>query len=159
MKPQKIEWEGALIDERGYLHTDTGDPWHAYMPEEFWTKDARRLFSAALDAGIIELAEGDTYFWGGRGITKGQLAYWCVKACQYLGLNRGSFCNWKPFDEAFGFQDKPLRNALHSIGYYAQDPFELREDLTDPIDKFFKALDGEPAPGTDPSTITSTEDQ
>ena len=154
MKPQILE--ALKMDENGVLL----DPWQRVAPRIFHTAEARHLFAEAEKAGIILYYPELEIYGCGPGITKGQLAYWCKKASAYLGIDRGGNTNWKPFAVVFHYPGKPLRNDLHSVGFYSQDPFKQpREDLTDPIDKFFKALDGEPGPGTDPSTITSTEDQ
>lgn len=150
MKTQKIEKEQPFVDDRGYLHTDTGDPWHAYAPRIFWTEKARHLFRAALDAGILEPSEGDLYLQRAEGITKAQLAYWCKRASTYLGLDKGRMQEsnqprtcWPPFDQFFGTTPSaPLRAALHNI-----EESTAPEEYTAEIDAFFESLNAEPTPG------------
>lgn len=100
-KVQKIEYEGPVEVKPGVWATDTGDPWHAEMPRLFWTPEARRLFRAATDAGILVYVWQAGKFVPGEGITKAQLAYWCKRASTFLGLDRGGTTSWKPFERCF----------------------------------------------------------
>jgi len=100
-KSNKTEFEGAFIDARGRKHLDTGDLWHAYMPREFWNARARHLFKSAVAAGLIVWVDEANTFAAGERLTKAQLAYWCKRASTYLGLDRGSTTNWKPFERVF----------------------------------------------------------
>ena len=148
-KPIKPEYEGPVELPNGFLATDTGDTWHLYMPKEFWTPEARGLFKAAEEAGIIAWsAEADKYT-RGLNTTKAQLAYWCEKASTYLGLDRKGDTSWIPFEKVFGtpgWRDpssgettkgsNPLKAALHNLEEGRLGP----EAYTKPIDDFFNTL-------------------
>ncbi len=122
-------------------------------PETFWTQEAFNLFQEAKAAGIIEIVwELDTW---GRGpgkrpdklladlnsdkyipptpITKGQLAYFCKRACWRLHLNQGAHTNWWPFEQMFGFAPGTMRRYLHNV-----EERSASGKLEDPyIDAFF----------------------
>lgn len=142
----KPEFEGPFYDDCGRLHIDTGDSWHSLMPHELWTAEARQLFQAAEDAGLIMANPygcGTASYWPCEGITKAQLAYWCKKASTCLRLDKGTMqmtdngrTNWKVFDKVFTDKDQtPLRLCLHNIDE-ARNP----EMLTAVIDQFFYSL-------------------
>ena len=139
-----------------YARQTTGLP-EAYLlitPEAFWTREAFNLFQQAQAEGIITCVwELDTW---GRGpgkrledlradlnsdkyippapITKGQLAYFCKRACRRLHLNQGAHTNWRPFEQMFGFAPGTMRRYLHNLD-------ERYGKLEDPaIDKFFDGV-------------------
>lgn len=150
MKPQKLEDISGYVDASGHYHTHndkTTDSWNAEAPRILHTAQARRLFGAALQAGILrevwatdEHGRPAAYVGLDRAdtITRAQLAYWCKRASTYLGLDRGNTTNWKPFEALFG---PGLKNTLHDIGYTAQAPDGARQEYTRPIDEFFATLD------------------
>lgn len=148
-KPIKPEYEGPVELPNGYLATDTGDTWHSYMPREFWTPEARRLFKAAEEAGIIVWCPETDRYLKGENLTKGQLAYWCKKASSYLGLDRGLETCWAPFERVFGTLpgrdlisgepikgSNPLRFTLHNLKESAGEDGAYRAS----IDDFFETL-------------------
>lgn len=144
-KPQQIEYEGPKEIAPGKWACDTGDSWHAEMPRAFWTAEARALFKAAEAAGIVAYCWQAGTYSKGEGITKAQLAYWCIKASTYLGIDRGGTTNWKPFEAVFGNPSgveasTPLKACLHNIGYTKQAAGEAWQDYTAPIDLFFENL-------------------
>ncbi len=161
MKPLKIEQEGPFVDERGYLHIDTGDPWHAEGPRLFWTAEARRLFKAALDGGFLQTGEGGAFynFRKGEGVTWSMLAYWCQRASSYLGLDRNSTTYWKPFEDLLGLKEKTLSRASGRIWLKDGKGYRAEKDpkITGPVDAFFDALDAGPTPTTTTSTSTTKE--
>jgi len=146
MKPLHIEYEGPVEIAPGKFASDTGDTWHAIMPKLLWTPEARRLFSRAAEAGLIVYIDEATCYCKGEGITKAQLAYWCKRACTYLGLDRGGTTNWKPFEAVFGWrtlegkQTTPLKATLQNINYSAQAPADAWQEYLAPIDNFFNSL-------------------
>lgn len=152
-KPQQIEYEGPVEIAPGRWAADTGDRWHAEMPRAFWTAEARHLFKAAEAAGIVAYCWEASAYFKGEGITKAQLAYWCIKASTYLGIDRGGTTNWRPFEAVFGRPagvdfltgekvpaSTPLKACLHNIDYTTQAAGEARQDYTAPIDLFFENL-------------------
>ena len=149
------------MDERGYLHIDTGDPWHAEAPRLFWTAEARRLFKAALDGGFLQTGEGDAFynFRKGEGVTWSMLAYWCQRASSYLGLDRNSTTYWKPFEDLLGLKEKTLSRASGRLylPQFGDGPREKDPRIAEPVDAFFDALDAEPALATTTSTSTIKE--
>lgn len=137
----KPEFEGPFYDDRGRLHIDTGDIWHRDMPQQLWIAEARALFQAAKEAGLIQPHPYTEGWTTGEGMTKPQLAYWCKKASTYLHLDYGEMqktgkgrTNWKVFDQAF-ICHKPLKGCLHDIAE-ATNP----EQYTAVIDQFFSGL-------------------
>ena len=159
-KPIKYEYEGPVEIKPGVWASDTGDIWHYYMPREFWTPEARRLFDAAEEFGIIVWPKDPRgeyaaeHYEKGENMTKAQLAYWCKRASTWLGLDRGSTTNWRPFEKAFGDPawtdpltgekhkgSNPLKAALHDIDYTTQAQDAARTEYTQPIDIFFEILD------------------
>lgn len=146
MKILITEKEGPFVDAKGYQHTDTGDTWHAYMPAEFWTQKARRLFRAALEAGILQPGEGDAYLAPAYGLEWALLAWWCKLASTYLGLDRRSTTNWEPFEKALDLKRRSLSRATGPLDLQFDKEGNLidwRRDYTAPIDAFFDALEEE----------------
>lgn len=105
-------------------------------PEDFWTREAFDLFMAADEAGIIyfdyytdqwlpgtgkpkkeieALLNSDSWANNWPRITKGQLAYFCQRACRRLHLNKGAHTNWKPFEQMFNFKRGTMRSYLHNV--------------------------------------------
>ena len=146
MKPQKTEIEGPFIDAAGRQRLDSGDLWHLYMPRAFWTTEARQLFKAATAAGIIRwIDEAETYT-AGEGITQGQLAYWCKRASTYLGLDKATSTNWKPFEKVFGTPANELWGTKASLPLRIKylDLEKVKWEGTDQykaiIEEFFETL-------------------
>lgn len=124
MRPQQIE---PFNEQR---------EWDWIAPEILCTEQARELFERACRYGILrELRDEKGFLEGytaGAGITKGQLAYFVFQASSWLGVDRGSLTNWKPFETLCNAGNKtPLRAYLHNIDYG-------KVDYTKPIDDFFK---------------------
>lgn len=153
MKPRKPEYEGPVLLPNGIVAADTGDRWHSYMPREFWTAEARKLFKASKDAGLIWLDDNDRWQ-PCEGITKAQLAYWCKKASSYLGIDRGSLTNRKAFEKVFGRPARidpltgerlkasnPLKANSHDIYNQVLSDKNSVERYEAPIDELFAALE------------------
>jgi len=134
----KPEFEGEFVDENGHLHADTGDCWHRDMPRELWTPEARQVFFAAVEAGLLEFHPYEDYYIAGEGVTKPQLAYWCKCASTHLHLDKGEKrTNWKVFEAVFNPSktETPMRLCLHDI-----DEAKAPEMQTAVIDTFFDNL-------------------
>lgn len=159
MKPRKPDWDI-------YEWKSTYDrEWQNFMPREFWTPEARMLFWKAIEAGFIGWYPELDILEAGRGITKGQLAYWCKRASTYLGLDRGKTTSWKPFEVYFNGPgavwcdrsgkaiktDKPtpLKASLWCLKHQPEYDDSKREtnaegyrlDQVADIDAFFDALE------------------
>lgn len=106
MKPQIL-----LTIPRDSRH-NIADPWFENMPRILHTAAARHLFEAAAERGILEYYEELGYF-KGVGITQPQLAYWCICASTYLGLDRGptETTYWQPFEKALNEKPRALGRA------------------------------------------------
>lgn len=110
MKPQIL-----LTIPRDSQH-NIADPWFENMPRILHTAAARHLFETAAERGILEYYEELGYF-KGVGITLPQLAYWCICASTYLGLDRGptETTYWKPFEKALNQKPKSLSRATRPL--------------------------------------------
>jgi len=144
MKPQNN------ILEPGRPETDF---FYYNMPAAFRTGKALELFTAAERAGLLcwtitnqaemdfdagaepnfELRPAPT----GPIKTRAQLAYWCKRACLYLGIERGGTTNWKPFEALFGAGLKRTLHDLYTNGLVGDG---IRLELVKPINDFFATL-------------------
>ena len=123
-------------------------------PETFHTLGAWALFmcaqSAALlrwkldtdnDISIFHLAPNPA----GPIKTKAHLAYWCIRASTFLGLDRGPKRTtfWKPFEELFGQPRKALSRATGPLDLQRDNEGRItqkNEAYTKEIDAFFDNL-------------------
>lgn len=101
------------------------DFFYYHTPEEFHNLRAFRLFEAAERAGLlcwavtnqaaVDFGEDPEFALlpdpSGPLKTQTHLAYWSAKASFYLGLDRGTTTNWKPFEELFGKDSKTFSRA------------------------------------------------
>lgn len=145
---KKITLENATNTEMVY--------WDRLGVEELMNSASVELFERARTAGFIEWqltnqaavdfcdAEPNYELRPAAPLAqKARLAYWCVRASTYLGLDKGRMqkndkprTHWKPFEKAFGVSGTPLRLCLHLI-----DESPAPEDYTALIDQFFAALE------------------
>lgn len=136
----------------GDIETGPGYEFVECLPPILLLRESILLFKAAIEEGILEQEEtpAGVKLVPGMGITKGQLAYWCIKACKYLGLERGHTTYWVPFEQVFGHPagpdpvtgvyrkaSTPLKAFLHDIDFTIQDPTSGRPEYLQPIDNFF----------------------
>ena len=145
------------LEEACYYDRDNST-WYCSVDPVFYTDKAYNLFRAAEAAGILWLDPNDK--WCKGNITKAQLAYWCICASTYLGMDRASKkghpqTNWKPFEKVFGYpagkswidgklyeKSNPLAATLHNMDYTKQEKgFGAVEELKKPIDDFFNSLE------------------
>lgn len=88
------------------------------LPPDLRTEAAEWLFTAAIDAGLLAWSPSRTSIVKGPALkNRAQLAYFCVKASTYLGLDRGATTSWESFDLLFTELETPLIKSLYSIGY------------------------------------------
>ena len=150
MKILTNETDAPFVGADGYLHLD-GDAWHE-LPREFWTQKARHLFDAARKAGILQLSETGPRMYNyvpNPALDWALLAWWCMRASKYLGLDRKSTTCWKPFEEALGLPRRSLSRATGPLDIDRNEYKEIvswRSDYTREIDVFFAALEEEDAP-------------
>ena len=144
------------------------DFWYYYAPDLFCTWRAFALFQAAERAGLfqwittnqpaVDFDNAEPNFVlrpnpAGPVRTQTRLAFWCACASTYLGLDRGSTTNWKPFEDFFGLAAKTLSRATGPLCLDRDRegwPTGL-ETYTTEINAFFAGLDGSTA-GADTST-------
>ena len=151
-----------------YTPIEPGNPetdfFYYNTPDAFHTRRAFELISAAEAAGFlswictnqaaVDFADAEPDFSlrrapAGPLKTRAQLAYWCKKACSYLGLNRGSTTWWEPFEDLFG---KGLKGTLHDMYYNQVVADGIRQEYATPVDAFFETLNtstGEDTPTND----------
>lgn len=125
------------------------------LPAELCLYKAQDLFFLAQEDGFFYWDPDDTTLatpWQPRpGITRGQIAYWCKKASEHLGLNKGQSTNWPIFEKVFGYPGgiDPLtgekRKASHPLrfAYNNLDQSIYANELKKPIDAFFNNLNNE----------------
>lgn len=86
--------------------------------------------------------------------TQAHLAYWCIRASAYLGLDRGRTTSWEPFENLFGLPSRSLSRATGPLDLeYNEKGIMIgkREEYTAEIDNFFASLEnalngGQPQP-------------
>lgn len=141
-------------------------------PGAFHTYRAFDLFIIAIDAGLftwqntldseqrlqwleahkplkstLQLAEMPhklVYTESGPIRTQQHLAYWCIRASTYLGLDRGSTTCWEPFEELFQQPSRSLSRATGPLDLKRDTRGRIigkREEYTAEIDAFFDALE------------------
>ena len=93
-----------------------------HTPEAFHTQGAWALRLCAQISCFIEWGVKDQGAWFGlrpspTGPLKTQthLAFWCACASRFLGLDRGSTTNWRPFELLFGLAPKTLSRATNPL--------------------------------------------
>lgn len=133
---------GVIVDKYGREVMELAPP-------EFDTPAARRLLERADQWGIICYQPRRNHCEPAKTgrFTAAQLAYWCERACEYLGLQRGKTTSWKPFESLLGLSHGYLSGATGRLGrnYAPGGPKYKQERLTAPIDDFFAALEEEDA--------------
>ena len=76
--------------------------------------------------------------------TQPHLAYWCIRASTYLGLDKVSSTNWEPFEDLFGLPHKTLCRTTGPLDLKRDTQgriVEKREEYTAEIDDFFASLE------------------
>lgn len=76
--------------------------------------------------------------------TQQHLAYWCIRASTYLGLDRGSTTCWEPFEDLFQLPRRSLSRATGPLDLKRDTRGRItgkREEYTAEIDAFFDALE------------------
>lgn len=77
-----------------------------------------------------------------------RLAYWCMRASYYLGLDRGKQHStyWKPFEDLFGKKRRSLSRATWLLDLSTDErkrPISLNTEYTAEIDAFFDRLEAD----------------
>lgn len=144
--------DGYIVDTYGRIEMELA-------PLEFSTAAARDLLERGAQFGIICYQPERNYCRPARHgrYTAAQLAYWCERACAYLGLKRNETTYWRPFEDLLGLKHGYLSGATGRLerNYAPGGPKYKNERLTGPIDAFFDALDAEPPR----ANLTSTESE
>ena len=76
--------------------------------------------------------------------TQAHLAYWCICASTYLGLDRGSTTSWEDFETLFQLPRRSLSKATNPLEIERDTKGRIigkREEYTAAIDEFFAALE------------------
>ena len=123
-----------------------------YTPAAFHTQGAWALFMCAQSAALLNWKvdiENNAFFhlWPtptGPIKTKAHLAYWCIRASTYLGLDKVSSTNWEPFEDLFGLPHKTLCRTTGPLDLKRDTQGRIvkkREEYTAEIDDFFASLE------------------
>lgn len=126
-----------------------------HTPAAFHTQGAWALFMCAQSAALfswkldIENKISNFHPWpnpAGPIKTKAHLAYWCIRASSFLGLDRGPKHTtfWKPFEELLGQPRKALSRATGPLDLERDNEGRIthkNEAYTKEIDAFFDNLE------------------
>ena len=148
---------------------DENSPYRLMFPEEIQSQEAEKLIDATIKLGALEWADNVALDFteynsdftdsllrpvpGGMLRSLPRLAYWCMKASTYLGLDEGRKTvhgadadgmvrqtRWSPFEQLFRIKKGTLRRAVQKCDFSKLDPHGAK-DFTKEINDFFDWLE------------------
>lgn len=116
-----------------------------YTTEQFleWIK-AKDFNQTTLEQKLAEMPHRFVPTESGPLRTQTHLAYWCICASTYLGLDRGSTTSWEDFETLFQLPRRSLSKATGPLEIERDSSGRIirkRAEYTAEIDDFFASLE------------------